>query len=453
MEADYGFSMGKESSRPGCNVVHWNNDWHKFKRLFKATGRLNGIAEALKYAEILVTKASTNVEGETDIEQEKLQLKAIGQSPRLAALLTLAIANSEGAQQSIIMDELENDEDGITAWIKLITHFEQSTQEVRVDNLLYQWENEVLQTEEHPDQLYGRLTSMRTKLQNLGETISDANLTRRFVSAIGKEKNNKYKDVITFYRGQIITGNPCTISSLREFLSYVHVNEPGRATEPTMKGLASITKCTHCGKIGHKEDDCWNKYPKNGRFRNNGKRLPPQPIECWACGKAGHVKRNCPNTSKNKPHISAGIVENVINENDVCNYIDSASSIHLVTSIDLLRDVMEVTSREIMQTVGGEFIKLTHKGNRLLVTRYGSLQMSEVYYAKGVRYNLISVPKLVEKGISLHLRNKRAYIEKQGVKINLERADHGLWTMYTNHPHVAASLRLELGGKTDAKPK
>ncbi len=44
-----------------------------------------------------------------------IKTKALGQSPKLAALLTLAISNSEGAQQSIVMDELENDEDGITA--------------------------------------------------------------------------------------------------------------------------------------------------------------------------------------------------------------------------------------------------------------------------------------------------------------------------------------------------
>ncbi len=162
METGYGFGMGKESSRPECKMVHWQNDWYKFKRLFKAAGRLNGIAEALKYGEMLACKANKNVKDEIDDEQEKLQLKAIGQPPRLAALLTLATADSEGAQQSIIMDELENDEDWITAWMKLIIHFEQSTQEVRVENLLQQWENEVLLANEHPDQLYGRLCLMKT---------------------------------------------------------------------------------------------------------------------------------------------------------------------------------------------------------------------------------------------------------------------------------------------------
>ncbi len=94
------------------------------------------------------------------------------------------------------------------------------------------------------------------------------------------------------------------------------------------------------------------------------------------------MKRNCPKKNENKPYISAGIVENKINENDVVNYIGSAASIHLVMSISFLKDVRKVQPSEIMRTVGGELIKLTHKGKRLLMTRYGSLQLSEVYYAK-----------------------------------------------------------------------
>ncbi len=116
MEAEdgYGYSSCNEGSRPGSKLVLWQDDLHKFKRVFKAAGRLNGIADTLRCGEILAGQ-SKNVKNEMDDDPDELQTKALGQSPKLAALLTLAISNSEGAQQSIVMDELENDEDGITA--------------------------------------------------------------------------------------------------------------------------------------------------------------------------------------------------------------------------------------------------------------------------------------------------------------------------------------------------
>ncbi len=92
------------------------------------TGQLNGIADALRYGEILANEANTeNVKVEDEDYLGKLKLKALEQSPKLAALLTLTIADSVGAQQSIVMDEHENGEDGVTAWAKLIKHFERST--------------------------------------------------------------------------------------------------------------------------------------------------------------------------------------------------------------------------------------------------------------------------------------------------------------------------------------
>ncbi len=45
MEADYGSDM------PIKLVVPWKNDWEQFKRMFKASARLNGVADAIKAGE------------------------------------------------------------------------------------------------------------------------------------------------------------------------------------------------------------------------------------------------------------------------------------------------------------------------------------------------------------------------------------------------------------------
>ncbi len=54
-----------------------------------------------------------------------------------------------------------------------------------------------------------------------------------------------------------------------------------------------------------------------------------------------------------------------------------------------------------MQSVGGELIKLTHKGTRVIDTKDGPLKLIEAYYCQGLQYNLISIPKLAEKAIKV----------------------------------------------------
>ncbi|MCP4286646.1 MAG: hypothetical protein GY792_19735 [Gammaproteobacteria bacterium] len=120
-------------------LVPWRDDWNLFKRLFKAAGRLNGIADAIRAGERLAVKDVKNElekqEGITQAELDRAQL----QSPNLAAALMLTLADTVGAQQSICTDELEDSEDGIGAWASLIKHFEHSTGDLRVAYCIQQY--------------------------------------------------------------------------------------------------------------------------------------------------------------------------------------------------------------------------------------------------------------------------------------------------------------------------
>ncbi len=70
---------------------------------------------------------------------EALLKKAVEQSPKLAALLTLSIGLSRGPHCSIVTEELRVYKNGVMAWAKLIQHFEQSTKDLRLDSLLQKW--------------------------------------------------------------------------------------------------------------------------------------------------------------------------------------------------------------------------------------------------------------------------------------------------------------------------
>ncbi len=77
----------------------------------------------------------------------------------------MTLMDTVGVQQSIITDELEDDEDGIEAWVAaLISHFEYSTDDLRAEALHHAWDEEELKNGEHPDVLWARLTSIQRKL-------------------------------------------------------------------------------------------------------------------------------------------------------------------------------------------------------------------------------------------------------------------------------------------------
>ncbi len=66
----------------------------------------------------------------------------------------------------------------------------------------------------------------------------------------------------------------------------------------------------------------------------------------------------------------------------------------------------------MVRAVDGAVITLTHKGRRTIHTLQGILTLSQVYYADGLKYNLISVPAMAEFGVKVVFDRNDAYIEK-----------------------------------------
>ncbi len=94
---------------------------------------------------------------------------------------------------------------------------------------------------------------------------------------------------------------------------------------------------------------------------------------------------------------------------------------------------------------------LTHKGKRTIHTDHGVVKFGEVYYGEGLCYNLISVPAMTRLGTKIVLGNGVAFLEKNGNRMNLEMKD-GLWALPKEKTKMKiASLRMEMGGNTDAE--
>ncbi len=65
-----------------------------------------------------------------------------------------------------------------------------------------------------------------------------------------------------------------------------------------------------------------------------------------------------------------------------------------------------------------------------------------------MEYNLVSIPKLIEKGITMNFTRPSGYMEKEDKKIQLVRRD-GLWAIPTIGQPKAAALRMQRNGTAD----
>ncbi len=278
-----------------ATVTSWQGDWSSFKKRFRAAGNLNGVRDALRAGELLASRDTGH------IEESKMAGKVAHQSERLAALLVLALEPTKGAQRSLVVNTSTSDEDnGVLIWANLIKYFETSTRETRIASLLQLWERETLKQSEHPDELYGCLTAINSRLAGLGEEYTDTKLLMRFISAVERSGDERYSPAIQQYYGAQIQGSGYTLDQLRELLARVNAtSEAVKMAGPTLKGLATTPKCAHCGKLGHVENDCWTRHPtkapsrKPDRHKTGWKRL------CWECGKEGHIAAECPMKNKN----------------------------------------------------------------------------------------------------------------------------------------------------------
>ncbi len=334
-------------------------------------------------------------------------------------------------------------------WANLIKHFETSTREVRIASLLQHWEREDLDPSEHPDELYGRLTNINSKPEGLGEGHTDTKLLMRFVSAIERGGGERYAPAIQQYYGAQILGSGYTLDQLRELLARVHAtNKTTGAVGPTLRGLATTPTCIHCGKLGHEEGDCWTKHPTKAPERRPGGQKKGRKRTCWECGKEGHIAAECP--KKDRSSRNSIVAANVLKEESKeITFIDSACSVHLVESLDILHNVCKLHKTQTMQAVDGHTISLTHKGEREITTNWGTLRLGTVYYAKGIKFRLVSVSELARNGVRTVFEPYSAYIEAGDARITLGR-DAGLWTVPEVRKARVAALRMGIGETTDS---
>ena len=163
--------------------------------------------------------------------------------------------------------------------------------------------------DDDPDDWINELISMQSKLSGMGVAISDDDLLLHILCILPEE----YDNTIEIAEKDMASGS-LTVEDLKVRLNarYKRRREDEIKSEIGLTSRQSTTtsECSHCGKRGHKSNDCFL-LPKNmGKFNewhkkkmsslkssseNGSKKQGPL---CWKCGKHGHKRQQCPEASK-----------------------------------------------------------------------------------------------------------------------------------------------------------
>ncbi len=222
-----------------------------------------------------------------------------------------------------------------------------------------------------------------------------------------------------------------------------------------IKGFLVFKVCEVCNKKGHTKEDCWVKHPdKKPKGSNKNNRYARETVKsrftCWGCGKSGHTKRECKALSNDNAQGIAAAIASTPSTSDKPIYIDSACSCHLMADITHLDPKTIARTTETITAIGGQKILLTQKGTAKIPTADGVLTLTNTYYAQGVEFGLVSVPQLVQQGVSVYLTKEQAYLEKNGTKIHLQR-EGDLWALPMKQNSKIVALMTEQETQTNAK--
>ena len=284
-------------------------DWSIWKELFLAQINRKDL-EVGKCFDLKTKFSLTKKDGEKEIEDEaklKTMRKAYDE-----LLMSINPETTEGLAAFNMVKWSKNEDgtgDARKAFERLIKRYEPKTS-LEKGKLLKQFYSIKCGVSEDPEQYVYTLENICAKIHNIagGEVIADndfmhqvlyglptkfESLSKKLQQDINKKEEKKLSildmiEQLSLKNAKLKSGKMASYSGPEE-LAFVGFNQ--------FKG-----KCNHCGKIGHKAANCWEKkkpgmerkqMPKNNPV-NKGGFIP----KCYKCGKMGHKKPDCPELRK-----------------------------------------------------------------------------------------------------------------------------------------------------------
>jgi Reverse transcriptase (RNA-dependent DNA polymerase) len=305
---------------------------------------------------------------------------------------------------------------------------------------------QLLEDNSNPDKWFAKFDNLRLQLKlDHSVNISDAKMITKILYS---EKPKLYDTIITMMKREINNGVKLKLEKIKDdFRQQFANNKASSNTKPETALISKAGKprtnknikgdCRHCGKKGHKSNDCWERSENRAKRPPNWKSTKSQSTEtanvttnkrttyhCTYCDKDGHTEDICykkkrkdntderPSKKKKqdsderhpKAELSLCVFETALIAaaqssgilQDVTFIADSGASSHMVYSDLHLFDIEPI---DTMVTVGNNSsmpctskgtyrgVSTNPDGSTVLITLY------DVLYVPQLKVNLLSITK------------------------------------------------------------
>ena len=435
-------------------------DWPMWSKKFLARARARG------YREVMLGKEQVPehdlVLGSSDADKKKAKARKYNDDGYNELILSCDEEVSFGLVDEAVSDSLP-DGDLAKAWSKLAKKY-QPTTKVAMTDTKREFTESSLSSGEDPDVWITELERKRFLLKEMKAPVSEIDMLIHIVTNIPEE----YETIVDMHQGRIgASTDPLSVDELRELLNekFGRLNKSKKSGEEKALFAGKFKgKCSVCGKVGHKAENCWHREGHTGqRGRNSGGPRSNSnsnsgnggrnsqgngdgnqgrfTLKCWYCQETGHLRRDCEKKKKEEAEKANAAVDEtgevvlcgveksnedwikverrkgktseevalMANGSGMINkhtwIADSGASSHLTNDPDGLYDVKPVDTE--IRLGDDHAVKAEKKGKLKVLVKQAdgstiAFVLEDVKYVPKLGYNFFSLTKVVhDKGFEL----------------------------------------------------